>query len=200
MPAFLWFLLVCSIGCAASACASRRSDPPGPQQPAEALGQQSDGARKQEQGDAAGQREGSVGKVDEPPAAAVVPPYVADVIRVQVQGSADAYTFSVRVRSPDTGCERYADYWEVLSPEGQLLYRRILAHSHVDEQPFTRSGGPVPIGAAQEVLVRAHMNPDGYGGAAMRGSPQAGFEPFTVAPDFAAAVAQQPPRVGSCAF
>ena len=51
----------------------------------------------------------------------------------------------------------------MLSLEGALLYRRILAHSHVDEQPFVRSGGPVPVGASDIVIVRGHMNPGGYG-------------------------------------
>ena len=61
----------------------------------------------------------------------------ADVTAVSVAGEAGAYTFEVTVRSPDTGCEGYADWWEVVSPDGELLYRRVLLHSHVDEQPFS---------------------------------------------------------------
>ena len=65
----------------------------------------------------------------------------ADVTAVSATGEAGAYTFDATVRSPDTGCNSYADWWEVVSPNGELLYRRVLLHSHVDEQPFTRSGG-----------------------------------------------------------
>lgn len=45
-----------------------------------------------------------------------------------------------------------------MSTDGKLLYRRVLLHSHVDEQPFTRSGGPVPIQTDSVVWVRAHMD------------------------------------------
>ena len=91
----------------------------------------------------------------------------ADVIAVQASGSPGAYQFNVGIRSPDKGCAQYADWWEVVSTDGKLLYRRVLLHSHVDEQPFTRSGGPVPIQPDTVVWVRAHMNTGGYGGAAM---------------------------------
>lgn len=52
------------------------------------------------------------------------------------------------MRSPDRDCGLYADWWEVVGEDGRLLYRRILMHSHPDEQPFTRPGGPVAIAAA----------------------------------------------------
>lgn len=125
---------------------------------------------------------------------------VADVTAVEATGEAGSYQFSVTIASPDTGCDQYADWWEVLDDEGNLLYRRILAHSHVDEQPFTRSGGPVEIQPDQVVWVRAHMNTDGYGGTALRGSPAAGFEPAPLAADFAADVADQEPLPEGCAF
>ena len=86
----------------------------------------------------------------------------AEVTSVSVSGGAGAYTFSVGVKSPDTGCEQYADWWEVLSEDAQLIYRRILTHSHVTEQPFTRSGGPVTVDTGQIIIIRAHMNNLGY--------------------------------------
>ena len=86
-----------------------------------------------------------------------------------------AYTFSVTLSSLDTGCDQYADWWEVITPDGELVYRRILAHSHVNEQPFTRSGGPVELQETTQAIVRAHMNNAGYGGVAFSGSPASGF-------------------------
>jgi hypothetical protein len=124
----------------------------------------------------------------------------AEVTAVSTTGSPGAYTFLVTVKSPDTGCERYADWWEVLTPEGTLLYRRILLHSHTTEQPFTRSGGPVPITADTEVIVRAHMNTSGYGTHAFQGTPAGGFSPTQLEPAFAVELAEQPPLPTSCAF
>ncbi|MFQ5521493.1 MAG: hypothetical protein ACE5FK_08855 [Candidatus Methylomirabilia bacterium] len=124
----------------------------------------------------------------------------ADVVAVSASGKPGSYTFSVTVRSPDRGCEQYADWWEVLSPGGRLLYRRVLLHSHTDEQPFTRRGGPVPVQRDEPVIVRAHLNTTGYGGIAFRGSVATGFTAAEVAGDFAAGVEDeglQPPR---CAF
>lgn len=128
---------------------------------------------------------------------------VADVLEVEVSGSPGDYTFAVTLRSPDTGCERYADWWEVVDAEGALVYRRILAHSHVDEQPFTRSGGPVPVSADAELWLRAHMHgegtlPDGYGGQVLRGRVQDGFSPADATA--LAPLHQVDPLPESCAF
>ena len=125
---------------------------------------------------------------------------LADVQSVNVTGSANDYRFSVEVSSPDEGCQQYADWWEVLSTEGELLYRRVLLHSHSNEQPFTRSGGPVEIEADEVVWVRAHMNPGGYGGVAFKGSPESGFTSAVLPATFAAEAALQSPQPEDCAF
>jgi len=127
-------------------------------------------------------------------------PLGANVSAVTVSGQAEAYQFSVTVASPDTGCDQYADWWEVLSPEGELLYRRVLLHSHGNEQPFTRSGGPVPITGDTTVIVRAHMHPGGYLGTAVQGSPAVGFSPVTLPTNFAEDLAGIPPLPDGCAF
>lgn len=125
---------------------------------------------------------------------------LADVISVEVSGNEGAYKFTVGINSPDTGCNQYADWWEVISEDGVLIYRRILLHSHVDEQPFIRSGGAVAISPDSIVWVRAHMHPGGYGGAAFRGSVQAGFSIAELAPDYAAELAENAPLPDGCAF
>ena len=124
----------------------------------------------------------------------------ANVLSVQVSGNPGAYQFAVEVSSPDRGCEQFADWWEVVSEDGQLLYRRILLHSHVDEQPFVRSGGPVEIEADTAVFVRAHMNTTGYGGAVMKGTVQGGFEPVEVQDGFGSELEKIPPQPEDCAF
>jgi len=124
----------------------------------------------------------------------------ADVLSVTSSGQPSAYTFAVEIRSPDLGCKQYADWWEVIDEDGHLLYRRILLHSHVDQQPFTRSGGPVPIQADSTVWVRAHMNTGGYAGAAFKGSVRDGFTQADLSPDFAANLELTPPLPEDCAF
>ncbi len=129
------------------------------------------------------------------------PPPRADVVGVKAVQRSGGVHLAVTVRSPDAGCDRYADWWEVVSPEGRLLYRRILQHSHVDEQPFTRLGGPVPIAGDTEVVVRAHMRPSGYTGAVLRGSVSHGFHLWPdVPPDFAEHLAQVPPLPAKCRY
>ena len=124
----------------------------------------------------------------------------ADVLKVNTTGKMNEYTFSVTLKSPDTGCDQYANWWEVITPEGDLVYRRILGHSHVNEQPFTRSGGPVHISDDEEVIIRAHMNNTGYGGKAFKGSVSAGFIPVVLAKDFAIKLETTDPQPTGCAF
>ena len=128
-------------------------------------------------------------------------PIAAHVQAVSTTGDPGDYTFAATLLTSDVDCDQYADWWEVLTPSGELLYRRILQHSHPDEQPFTRDGGPVPVQAGDEVIVRAHMNTAGYGGEAMRGSVSGGF---TIDPkiggDFASAVETQEPLPSDCLY
>ena len=124
----------------------------------------------------------------------------ANVLSVKMTGEPGKYQFDVEVSSPDTGCDQYANWWEVLTEDGKLLYRRVLLHSHVDEQPFTRSGGPVPVDGNTIVLVRAHMNTTGYGGQVLKGSFADGFQLVDVADDFAAEIEALPPHPDGCAF
>ena len=137
-------------------------------------------------------------------------PY-AHVVAVSVSGTAGDYTFSVSVRSADIDCQQYADWWEVLSATGSLIYRRILQHSHTDDNgtsdadapgnTFTREGGPVDIAEDEEVLVRAHMSNEGYYGTVMRGSVAAGFTPAEeVSGDFASDMETEPPQPEECLF
>ncbi len=126
----------------------------------------------------------------------------AEVVSVSVSGSESNYSFAVTLKSPDTGCSQYANWWEVISTDGRLIYRRVLAHSHVNEQPFTRSGGAVGVSADSTVIVRAHMHPSGYGSGeiAMKGSEVTGFTVFEITEEFAITLEEQEPLPSGCAF
>ena len=124
----------------------------------------------------------------------------AKVVSVKVQGEPQNYTFNVGISSPDTGCDQYANWWEVLNEEGKLLYRRILAHSHVNEQPFERSGGPLAVSDTQVLIIRAHMNNLGYGTTVFKGSVKDGFKETQLEANFAFQVKSQQPQPSGCAF
>ncbi|GGE78279.1 hypothetical protein GCM10007285_02590 [Stappia taiwanensis] len=68
------------------------------------------------------------------------------------------------VSHADTGWDHYADLWEVLAPDGRVLGRRVLAHPHVNEQPFTRSlaGVAIPEGL-DRVEIRVRDTVHGWG-------------------------------------
>lgn len=125
---------------------------------------------------------------------------MASVVSVSSSGAENNYSFSVGISSPDTGCDQYANWWEVITEDGTLLYRRILAHSHVNEQPFVRSGGTIDISSDQVVIVRTHMNTSGYGINANRGSIDTGFSSTTLDKDFAQNLATVEPLPNDCAF
>ena len=77
----------------------------------------------------------------------------------------DTFDFDVTVGSVDRGAAHWADAIEVLAPDGRLLGRRELLHSHEDEQPFTRDvyGVRIPSGV-ETVVIRAHHKAKGYDG------------------------------------
>ncbi len=124
----------------------------------------------------------------------------AAVTAVAVSGESGNYRFSVTIESPDTGCDQYADWWEVLSADGRLVYRRILAHSHVTEQPFERSGGPVNIDSDENIIVRAHMNNTGYGAQVFSGNVDQGLSIETQDTAISAELAFVDPLPADCAF
>ena len=88
----------------------------------------------------------------------------AQIVDAQSRPDGDgSYRFDVTLRHADSGWDHYADKWEVIGTDGQLLGERILLHPHVNEQPFTRSLGKVPIPAGtRQVQIRAHDSVHGY--------------------------------------
>ena len=90
----------------------------------------------------------------------------ADVLQATIQAHGERlYQIQVTVRHRDTGWSHYANRWEVIGPQGQVLAKRQLHHPHVEEQPFTRTltGVRIPFGYTW-VKIRAHDSVHGYGG------------------------------------
>lgn len=98
------------------------------------------------------------------PLAAAADP--ATITAIEAWPAGDAWRFSVTVEHGDTGWDDYADGWEVRLPDGTVLGTRVLAHPHVNEQPFTRSATiTVPAGIT-EVELFVSENVGGYGAQA----------------------------------
>ena len=90
----------------------------------------------------------------------------ADVVDVKVRQQGEkTYRFEVTLRHDDEGWDHYADGWQVIGEDGTVYATRVLAHPHVNEQPFTRSksGVVIPKGVSQVVIV-AHDKVHGVGG------------------------------------
>ena len=124
----------------------------------------------------------------------------ANVMKVTTNSVNNNYRFSVTLKSDETGCEQYANWWEILSEDGKLIYRRVLAHSHPDEQPFTRSGSSVSIDKKQTLYIRAHMNNVGYSGDVFHGSVADGFSLLKNTPSFSKEIELMQPLPSGCAF
>lgn len=92
-----------------------------------------------------------------------------DVTAVKATKSGNGtYRFDVTLKHDDTGWDHYANKWEVVAPDGTVLATRVLAHPHVQEQPFTRSLGGVKIPAGvSSVTLRGGDSVHGIGGQEM---------------------------------
>lgn len=90
----------------------------------------------------------------------------AVVRNVKVSKSASAYTFNVTIFHNDKGWDDYANIWRIKDMSGNVLGKRVLAHPHVNERPFTRSlsGVKIPEGI-DTVLIEAHDTVTGWGSA-----------------------------------
>ena len=123
----------------------------------------------------------------------------AVVLNLDVEGTANDYTFNVSLYSRDSGCDKYADWWEVLGEDGELLYRHVFDKSHPDEQPFTSSIESIKITEDKTVIVRAHMNDTGYEARqAWKGSVKNGFKFVRLSENFAASVTKEEPQPPEC--
>ncbi len=89
-----------------------------------------------------------------------------DVVAVDATRQSNGmWRFSVTLRHDDEGWDHYANRWDVVGPDGTVYGERVLAHPHVDEQPFTRSLSGVAIpDDVRQVIIRGNDSVHGLGG------------------------------------
>jgi len=93
-----------------------------------------------------------------------------DVLDAKITPQNDGlYRISVTLEHADEGWDHYANAWDVIAPDGTVLATRILAHPHVNEQPFTRSLGNIKIPESIEsVTIRGRDSVHDYGGKTLQ--------------------------------
>jgi hypothetical protein len=82
---------------------------------------------------------------------------IPEIVSVSANESGGTWQFDVTVLHEDSGWDHYADGWGIYTIDGVELGYRILAHPHVNEQPFTRSlsGVVIPV-TLTKVILRPH--------------------------------------------
>ena len=89
----------------------------------------------------------------------------ADVVGGSITALGDGrYRIDATVAHADTGWDHYADRWDVLTTEGEVLGVRELAHPHENEQPFTRSLTLEIPPEVSTVILQANDSVHGLGG------------------------------------
>ncbi len=89
----------------------------------------------------------------------------ADVVNVELKALGEnKFRVNATVAHADSGWDHYANRWDVLTPDGELLGSRELAHPHDNEQPFTRSLTVLIPADIKQITVRAHDSVHELGG------------------------------------
>lgn len=79
------------------------------------------------------------------------------IVSADASESDGRWKFDVTVLHKDTGWDHYADGWGIYTIDGVDLDYRILAHPHINEQPFIRSlTGVVIPDEITKVILRPH--------------------------------------------
>lgn len=91
------------------------------------------------------------------------------ILEAKVEKTGMSWRVQVTLRHDDTGWDHFADGWDVLDTDGNVLGHRELMHPHVEEQPFTRSLSNLMLpDGTREVFIRARCSVDGWAGKTYR--------------------------------
>ena len=134
------------------------------------------------------------------PALSLGEQYFAEITDIRAGKSRSGAGFSLfaTIKSSDINCDHYVNWWEAVSEDGELLYRRVLGHPHSKEQPFSRGSSTDSISEETVFYARAHMHPFGYSQNGMKGSIKNGFTAVTIPDDFASHLADEGEMPSRC--
>ncbi|RKF14497.1 hypothetical protein DBZ36_17760 [Alginatibacterium sediminis] len=86
-------------------------------------------------------------------------PITIDAVKFSDLGG-QRYRVDVSLVHADSGWDHYANRWWLEDDNGNVLGERVLAHPHVNEQPFTRSQTIHIPSTLESVVVKASENRD----------------------------------------
>lgn len=72
------------------------------------------------------------------------------------------WNVSVTLKHADSSWDHYADDWRIVDTGGKIIADRVLAHPHIDEQPFTRSQGQIRLPTSDMIYIEAHDKRHGW--------------------------------------
>ena len=67
------------------------------------------------------------------------------------------YSFTINLYSPTKNCQKYIDWWEILSEDQELLDRRTFSTNRSKEKSFTDTSNPIQVSSNQSLILRAHL-------------------------------------------
>ena len=86
-----------------------------------------------------------------------------EIVKVELEPSANRWTFHVALSHEDTGWDHFADGWRIVDSKGNELGYRKLWHPHVEEQPFTRTLANVLVPEGTNIIfIEAHDKVHGW--------------------------------------
>lgn len=76
----------------------------------------------------------------------------AEIVFAKFQQKEAGWKVDVTLKHNDEGWNHYANAWRIVDDKGTVLGKRVLAHPHTEEQPFTRSLRSTKIPEATTVV------------------------------------------------
>lgn len=80
------------------------------------------------------------------------------ILNVELKEQTGGYLLSVTIQSPDEDCQNHTDWWEIITPKGDLLHRQIIDTVHSESEPFVSESLITGIDPQEEIIIRAHFS------------------------------------------
>lgn len=108
---------------------------------------------------------------------------------------------TVMIQSFDQDCQNYTDWWEVITPQGDLIAREIIKDVHSESASFSSQLSIAGLDPQQDIIIRAHFSGSydrsrstaSYSDQALQGTLDSGLTSIRLSKDFASQLAKVEP-------